>query len=158
MHRTKNYLVLNVNSAKAKEPCGSLHLHLCIGAPGSFWNSRCPGCISDQLNIWQKPLQYCKVISLQLIKINGKKKKKEILRVESKWEFSWNPSGNSNAQARQRATVLLMETILKSVSKTFCLQSLILVQIWASWVYRKEVRKAPNVSVNIYWNGMGWGM
>ena len=30
-------------------------------------------------NVWQKPLQYCKVISLQLIKINGKKKKKEPL-------------------------------------------------------------------------------
>ena len=29
------------------------------------------------VNVWQKPLQYCKVISLQLIKINGKKKKKE---------------------------------------------------------------------------------
>ena len=26
------------------------------------------------VNLWQKPLQYCKVISLQLIKINGKKK------------------------------------------------------------------------------------
>ena len=29
------------------------------------------------VNVWQKPLQYCKVISPQLIKINGKKKKKE---------------------------------------------------------------------------------
>ena len=28
------------------------------------------------VNVWQKPLQYCKVISLQLIKINGKKKTK----------------------------------------------------------------------------------
>ena len=27
------------------------------------------------VNVWQKPLQYCKVISLQLIKINGKKYK-----------------------------------------------------------------------------------
>ena len=27
------------------------------------------------VNVWQKPLQYCKVISLQLIKINRKKKK-----------------------------------------------------------------------------------
>ena len=27
-------------------------------------------------NVWQKPLKYCKVISLQLIKINEKKKKK----------------------------------------------------------------------------------
>ena len=26
------------------------------------------------VDVWQKPLQYCKVISLQLIKINGKKK------------------------------------------------------------------------------------
>ena len=31
-------------------------------------------------NAWQKPLQYCKVISLQIIKINGKKKKKGIHR------------------------------------------------------------------------------
>ena len=25
------------------------------------------------VNVWQKPLQYCKVINLRLIKINGKK-------------------------------------------------------------------------------------
>ena len=31
------------------------------------------------VNVWQKPLQYCKVISLQLIKINLKKEKKKIL-------------------------------------------------------------------------------
>ena len=29
------------------------------------------------INVWQKPLQYCKVISLQLIKINGKNALKE---------------------------------------------------------------------------------
>ena len=28
--------------------------------------------------VWQKSLQYCKVISLQLIKINGKKKKEQL--------------------------------------------------------------------------------
>ena len=28
------------------------------------------------VNVWQKQLQYCKVISLQLIKINEKKKKR----------------------------------------------------------------------------------
>ena len=28
----------------------------------------------SHVNVWQKPLQYCKVISLQLIKINLKKK------------------------------------------------------------------------------------
>ena len=32
-----------------------------------------------QVNVWQKPLQYCKVISLQLIKINGKKREKYAL-------------------------------------------------------------------------------
>ena len=35
------------------------------------------------VNVWQKPLQYCKVISLQLIKINGKKKKKKNAGVSS---------------------------------------------------------------------------
>ena len=30
------------------------------------------------VNVWQKPLQYCKVISLQLIKINGKKINKRV--------------------------------------------------------------------------------
>ena len=33
------------------------------------------------VNVWQKPLQYCKVISLQLIKINEKLKKKKYYAV-----------------------------------------------------------------------------
>ena len=32
------------------------------------------------VSVWQKPLQYCKVISLQLIKLNGKKKEKKRIR------------------------------------------------------------------------------
>ena len=35
------------------------------------------------VNVWQKPLQYCKVISLQLIKINGKQKK--IIQIKIKF-------------------------------------------------------------------------
>ena len=35
------------------------------------------------VNVWQKPLQYCKVISLQLIKINGEKKKKKLKSIYS---------------------------------------------------------------------------
>ena len=43
---------------------------------GSGWGTHVnPGLI--HVNVWQKPLQYCKVISLQLIKINEKKKKKK---------------------------------------------------------------------------------
>ena len=33
------------------------------------------------VNVWQKPLQYCKVISLQLIKINGKKYTLEMIKM-----------------------------------------------------------------------------
>ena len=32
------------------------------------------------VNVWQKPLQYCKIISLQLVKINEKKKKEFYLQ------------------------------------------------------------------------------
>ena len=35
------------------------------------------------VNVWQKPLQYCKVISLQRIKINVKKKRKENIQLSS---------------------------------------------------------------------------
>ena len=35
------------------------------------------------VNVWQKPLQYCKVISLQLIKINVKKEKKKKTKKEN---------------------------------------------------------------------------
>ena len=44
-----------------------------------------------QVNVWQKPLQYCKVISLQLIKINGKKTLKSQLADEQpSTKRSWN--------------------------------------------------------------------
>ena len=32
--------------------------------------------MADSVNVWQKPLQYCKVISLQLIKLNEERKRK----------------------------------------------------------------------------------
>ena len=38
---------------------------------GSGWGTH-------HVNVWQKPLQWCKVIRLQLIKINGKIKNKKI--------------------------------------------------------------------------------
>ena len=39
---------------------------------GSGWGAHVNPCLIH-VSVWQKPLQYCKVISLQLIKINGKK-------------------------------------------------------------------------------------
>ena len=42
------------------------------------------------VNVWQKPLPYCKVISLQLIKINEKKKKEITVSKDWKQPFvSW---------------------------------------------------------------------
>ena len=42
------------------------------GGGASGWRIHLNPCLIH-VNVWQKPLQYCKVISLQLIKINGKK-------------------------------------------------------------------------------------
>ena len=46
------------------------------GERGSGWGTHVnPWLI--HVNVWQKPIQYCNVISLQLIKINEKKSKPE---------------------------------------------------------------------------------
>ena len=68
------------------------------------------------VNVWQKPLQYCQVISLQLIKINEKKKKKRISLHcrrpkfdpgvgKISWRREWQPTpvflpGESHGQRR----------------------------------------------------------
>ena len=70
------------------------------------------------VNVWQKPLQYCKVISLQLIKINGKKIDK-----------TWWSKGSWLVDGCQRETKLPLskevmeglETNLKTVPKYSCL-------------------------------------
>ena len=44
------------------------------------------------VNVWQKPLQYCEVISLQLTKINGKnklKKKRKLFFIQKKKKRIW---------------------------------------------------------------------
>ena len=46
-----------------------------VGSGGSAWGTHVhPWLI--HFNVWQKPLQYCKVISLQLIKVNEKNENK----------------------------------------------------------------------------------
>ena len=56
------------------------------GKRGSGWGTHVnPWLI--HVNVWQKPIQYCNVISLQLIKINEKKNKvslKKIIKSEKK--------------------------------------------------------------------------
>ena len=46
--------------------------------------------------VWQKPLQYCKVISLQLIKINEKNTKKE--KREITMVVTWGKNGECGSE------------------------------------------------------------
>ena len=42
------------------------------------------------VNVWQKPLQYCKVIRLRLIKINGKEKERKLQKSSASfWGLCW---------------------------------------------------------------------
>ena len=76
-----------------------------LGRPrGMGWGGKCEGRSGRgtnvnpwliHVNVWQKPLQYCKVISLQLIKIIGKKKKKCYLIMKLS-----QPRGESNEELR----------------------------------------------------------
>ena len=68
-----------------------------LGRPrGIRWRGRWEWCWDGRIhvtpwlihvNVWQKPLQYCKVISLQLIKINEKKKKNSTFRKLRSWHL-----------------------------------------------------------------------
>ena len=48
------------------------------------------------VNVWKKPLQYCKVISLQLIKINGKKNKTNVTKNEISLTLSHTHTKSTN--------------------------------------------------------------
>ena len=72
---------MKIAGAAAKTQCSQI---MCTGMTqrdemgremegGSGWGTHINPWL-NHVNVWQKPLQYCKVISLQLIKINGKKK------------------------------------------------------------------------------------
>ena len=65
------------------------------------------------VNVWQNPLQYCKVISLQLIKINGKKKKnKKKKRCWWKKLKVTHPDGKINHVLSLEESILSKRTIL----------------------------------------------
>ena len=59
------------------------------------------------INVWQKPLQNCKVISLQLIKINEKKRRNQ----------THQPYLTSTVQAECASMVVLVEISQKSKLK-----------------------------------------
>ena len=74
------------------------------------------------VNIWQKPLQYCKVISLQLIKkINGKKKEKQegdlvaLRKHEVSLEevsTSWEGNNKENQRETYRVWIIAVNKVI----------------------------------------------
>ena len=57
---------------------------------GSRWGTHVNPWLTH-VNVWQKPLKYCKITSLQLIKINEKKRKKKMwmsTNLLSRWKAS----------------------------------------------------------------------
>ena len=61
------------------------------------------------VNVWQKPLQYCKVISLQLIKINEKKKKKQQQQKTNVWFGTCHPIKNYQMCKKSRKIWLVIK-------------------------------------------------
>ena len=89
-------LILFMNSIHLHEYITiCLYFHLLRREGESGWGTHVnPWLI--HVNVWQKPLQYCKVISLQLIKINGEKKSVQFVATTNKVSiniclhiFSW---------------------------------------------------------------------
>ena len=58
------------------------------GVGGGIGMGNTCGSMADSCHVWQDPLQYCEVISLQLIKINEKKKENRCLNTHhSTWVY-----------------------------------------------------------------------
>ena len=87
------------------------------------------------VNVWQKPLQYCKVISLQLIKINGKKNKPEQKKLKKNAvlsysfsniinSFPWSSWGSQVDPHKQRK-------IFRVVKRSWAATSIVVQKWWA---------------------------
>ena len=69
------------------------------------------------VNVWQKPLQYCKVISLQLIKINEKNKK---IKRNVPYDIYAQPSRKSNEdEDYHTSSIWRLPMYLSPLSKTY---------------------------------------
>ena len=101
------------------------------------------------VSVWQKPLQYCKVISLQLIKTNRKKKKHFVL-FSSIWKF------------------FSYLYILTSSLNPFCLMTMLWMIFWIILISLNLLRLVPHSGYdlcvpwgsdkNVYPVAVGWNV
>ena len=90
------------------------------------------------VNVWQKPLWYCKVISLQLIKINEKKNNSNILSEISNYFVT-----------------MWLNLVIKAVIKS--LPPLPLLQIsYVLWVLAGQTVKNPSAMQETWVRSLGW--
>ena len=105
------------------------------------------------VNVWQKPLQYCKVISLQLIKINEKKK-------EEQRHYSAHKSLYSQGYGLPSGHIWLWEL---SIKKAKC-QRIDAFKLWCwsrlpkvPWTSRRSNKASEGRStLNIHWSDWCW--
>ena len=99
------------------------------------------------INVWQKPLQYCKVISLQLIKINGKKNgpygsegdrshMEWVCRINEKWKHRYGKQLREVLRWRQQIT--WEEQLERSVRWSWCLFDVLKLEIMACFSAEKS--------------------
>ena len=90
------------------------------------------------VNVWQKPLQYCKVISFQLIKINGRKTQSECALKPSMFEFYF--------LGRMKSWVFFF--LIEGNDQGECLWK----RIW--WREKSKVHEGPDLDLASSWTGM----
>ena len=100
------------------------------------------------VSVWQKPLQYCKIISLQLIKIN--EKKRDFSQIE------WNKSPSSQSYGFSSSHVWMWELDHKEswVPENWCFWTLVLEKTLESPLDCKEI-KPINPNGNQSWIFIG---
>ena len=106
------------------------------------------------VNVWQKPLQYCKVISLQLMKI--KKKKRRVPFSEIKWRLKLTLILQTHGDSVKLGYSLeIPQTYSDSLeylvaSKCLTLTIPLFIYLWLHWVFTAACRFSLVVASNSY--------
>ena len=84
------------------------------------------------VNVWQKPLQYCKVISLQLIKIN--EEKKPIKKIKAEINAKETNETIAKSTKLKAGSLRRLKKNRKTIRQT-CQEKKLSLHFWLSWVF-----------------------